>query len=164
MLCVRRITHDRTAIQGLPSRSREMDRHQIPLIIVTGNKVRMRHRCGGGVNWTGLPLNAYAVCLQEQDISRRYGQNVGDRLAFRKRLTGILTYSFDQVRFLLGGSTYLEGCTSSGDSKCNRTGGGLNESSARYIHFVLIGNCNIGSGSGKFACNRCANSPAPAGY
>jgi hypothetical protein len=84
-----------------------MDSHEIPLILIAGIKVRMGHRCRGGVNWTGILLNAYTVCSQEQDISRRYVQDVGDRLAFSKRLTGILTYSFDQFGFLLGGSTYL---------------------------------------------------------
>jgi hypothetical protein len=32
----------------------------------------------GGVNWTGILLNAYAVCSQEQDVSRRYGQDVSE--------------------------------------------------------------------------------------
>jgi hypothetical protein len=107
MLRVRGITHDRTSIQGLPSRSREMNSHQIPFILVAGKKVGMRHRCRGGVNWTGIPLNADAVCSQEQDISRWYVQDAGDRLAFTNRLIGVLTDRFGQVGFLLGGSAYL---------------------------------------------------------
>jgi hypothetical protein len=76
------------------------------------------------LNWTGILLNAFAVCLQEQDISRRYEQDVGDMLAFSNRLIGILTYSFDQVGFLLGGSAYLYGCASSSGPNCERTGRG----------------------------------------
>ena len=137
MLRVRGITHHRTPIQGLPSRPREMDRHNIPLILVASNKVGMRHRCRGGVNWTGIYLNADAVCLQEQRIPRRYGQDTGNRLVLSNRLTGILIYTLDRARFLLGGSIYLERCTGSGDPNGNRTGGCLNEFSTRYILTLL---------------------------
>ena len=138
MLCVRGITHDRTTIQSFPSRSREMDSHEIPLRPVAGKKIRMRHRCRGGGNWTGIPLNACAVCSQEQDISRRYVQDVGDILAVSNRLIGVLTYSIAQVGFLLGGSTYLQGCASSSNPHGERTRRGLKEPSARYVHIVLV--------------------------
>src|ERR1700693_1582092 len=137
MLRVRGITHHRTSIQGLPSRSRKMDRHSITLILVASNKVGMRHRCRGGVNWTGIYLNADAVCSQEQRIPRRYGEDAGNRLVLINRLTGILIYTLDQAGFLLGGSIYLERCTGGGDPNCNRTGGRLNAFSTRYIHVLL---------------------------
>ena len=58
MLRVRGITHDRATIQSLPSRSREMDRHEIPFIAVACKQDRMRHcsRCGARAyrTWSGL--------------------------------------------------------------------------------------------------------------
>src|ERR1700745_49634 len=137
MLRVRGITHDRPPIQGLPGRSREMDSHNVPLNLVAGNKVRMRHRYRSGGNWTGIYLNADAVCSQEQRIPRWYGEDAGNRLLLSNRLTGILISTVDQAGFLLGGSIYLERCTGGGDPNCNRTRGCLNEFSTRYIHILL---------------------------
>jgi hypothetical protein len=51
--------------------------------------------CRCGLNWADIFLNAYAVGSQEQDISRRHVQSVGDRLAFSSRFFGILTEGYE---------------------------------------------------------------------
>lgn len=131
------VAHDPTTIQSLPSRSREMDRHDIFTIPVAGKKDRMRHRARCWANRTGILLNTSTIGSQQQDIARRYAKDARNMQGAAISLTGILTRRFRQIACLLGSSTYLEGDAGTSQSDCERTGGSLNESSARYIHDLL---------------------------
>ncbi len=64
-----------------------MYRHEIALMPAYAQD-RVRHRIRGGANWTGILLSPSAVCLQEQDISRRDLQDVGDLLGGGQHLRG----------------------------------------------------------------------------
>src|ERR1700730_5162762 len=62
----------------------------------SSSSLASRIACGrgfrGGAYWTGILLNSSAVCSQEQDMSLRYLQNVGDIRVFR--IVRILRHSF----------------------------------------------------------------------
>src|ERR1700756_5291104 len=101
MLRVRGITHHRTPIQGLPSRPREMDRHNIPLILVAGNKVRMRHRLP---RWGKLDRYIFERryrMLAGVTHSPAVRTGCGNRQVLSNLLTGVVIYTVDQAGFLL---------------------------------------------------------------
>ena len=125
------VARDQTTIQGLPSRSREMNRHDIFTGPVAGKKDRMRHRARSGANRTRIRLNTSTVGSQQQSIPRRYAKDARNMQGSSISLTGILTHRCCQIACLLGGGIYLEDDAGTGQPECERTGGSLNESSAR---------------------------------
>src|SRR6266571_1866982 len=97
MFGIRAITHHYAAIQSLPGRSSEMDSDEVPFVPVACKQDRMRYRsCESppSTRWTTIDLNPLAKCLQEQDISIRYLQVVGDILGSSSRIVSILRHSF----------------------------------------------------------------------
>jgi hypothetical protein len=131
------VTHDQTTIQCLPSRPREMNRHDIFTIPVAGKKDRMRHRARCWANRTSILLNTSTVGSQQQDVPRRYGKDGRNVQGSTISLTGILTRRLRQIACLLGSSTYLEGDAGTSQPDGEPTGGSLNKSSARYIHDLV---------------------------
>ena len=63
-------------------------------------------------NGTGIFLNPFAVCSQEQDISLRYLEDVGDIPAFSKELVRILRHAF--LHLLFGAAATTAGIESGG--------------------------------------------------
>src|SRR5436190_20146393 len=94
MFRIRGITHDRAAIQSFPGGPSEMDSDEVPFVAVACKQDRMRYRFRGSTNRTSVLLNPLAKCLQEQAISRRYLQVLGDILGFSTGLVRILRHGF----------------------------------------------------------------------
>jgi hypothetical protein len=141
-----------------------MNRHDIFTIPVAGKKNRMGHRARCWANRTGIPLNTSTVGSQQQDIPRRYSEDAGNMQGSSIGLTGILTRRFREIACLLGSGTYLEGDTSTSQSDCDCTRRSLNESSARYIHYVPNAVARLGirflAGACALLCNFCGSPSA----
>src|SRR5579863_9614544 len=90
------IAHDYATVHSLPARPLEVNCNEVTFIPIAAeeDRVRCSLRLCKINNWAVVNLNPFAVRLQEQNVSVRYFQTVGDIRGFSGRIGSILKHSF----------------------------------------------------------------------